>query len=441
MEKSTRASSETTMTDNQDVEKTAAVQPRLSPVVSRAEAHPSRADLEDDQSKEDKARMAANDPSAFPDGGIGIFQDYYSRNQLKQYSSSKIAWIPSLETFMMFFLGPLFGKVVDDNGPRVLLIGGTFLHIFGIMMTSICKEYYQFILAQGICSPIGASALFYAAMTSVGTWFFKNRALAYGVMASGSSLGGVIMPIMIDRLIPQIGFGWAMRATAFLMLGLLIFANLTVKSRLPPSPKPLVLKEFVTPLTEVPFLTVLIACMLFFFGMFLPFTFVIIQAQREGMSISLSAYLVPILNAASIFGRIIPGAMGDRFGRFNMMIVMSYFSAIIVLALWLPSRSNAPIIIFAALYGFGTGAFISLAPALIAQISDVRKIGVRNGALFAFISWAALVGSPIGGALITHDHGNFSQLQIFCGVLMMAGSTFFVVSRVYQEGWKVMHKI
>lgn len=35
--------------------------------------------------------------------GIGIFQDYYERNQLAAYSSSEVAWIPSTESFMMFF--------------------------------------------------------------------------------------------------------------------------------------------------------------------------------------------------------------------------------------------------------------------------------------------------------------------------------------------------
>ena len=42
-----------------------------------------------------------------------------------------------------------------------------------------------------MCSSIGASMLFYPAMSSIGTWFFKRRAFAFGVMAAGSSLGGV----------------------------------------------------------------------------------------------------------------------------------------------------------------------------------------------------------------------------------------------------------
>lgn len=342
---------------------------------------------------------------------------------------------------MMFIGGPIFGKLFDNYGPRGILLFGTFFHVFGLMMTSLATKYYQFVLAQGICSPMGASAIFYAAMSSVGTWFFRNRALAYGVMASGSSLGGVIFPVMVERLIGRIGFGWTMRALAFMILGLLVVANLTLKSRLTPQPKPLIFMEFIYPLREIPFLMVVFGSFLFFFGMFIPFTFIILSAEANKMSTGLAGYLIPILNATSIFGRVIPGFIGDRIGRFNVMIITTYFSAILIIALWLPARGNVPFIIFAALFGFGSGAFVSMAPALIAQISDIRQIGVRNGTLFAILSISALTGSPIGGALLTRAHGDFKDMQIFAAVVMLAGSTFFVAARVVQKGFSVMVKI
>ncbi|KAJ5662477.1 MFS transporter asaE [Penicillium maclennaniae] len=292
---------------------------------------------------------------------IGVFQTYYESHQLQNMSTSTVTWITSLETFVMFFAGPIFGTLFDSYGPRWILLGGTILHVFGLMMTSLSTEYYQFILAQGICSPLGASAIFNACVNAVSTWFAKRRAFALGVMASGSSLGGVIFPIMVSHLIPQVGFAWAMRICAFLILGMLVISNLTLKSRLPPSKKPFSMMNFVRPLKDVKFVLTVAGAFCFFWGMFLPFTFVITQAERYGMSQNMSQYLIPILNAASIFGRTLPGYMADRVGRYNVMIIFSFMSGILVLALWLPSRSNAPAIVFSALYGFGSGAFVSLA--------------------------------------------------------------------------------
>lgn len=233
-------------------------------------------------------------PADFPDGGleanlvllggwcclfcsfgwincIGIFQDYYQLNSLSQYSSSTVSWIPSMEVFVMFLGGPVFGKVFDNYGPRYLLVFGTFFHVFGLMMTSLSSQYYQFFLAQGVCSAIGASAVFYAGMGSIGTWFFKRRATAFGIMASGSSLGGVIFPIFVSKLIPEIGFPWTMRAAAFMILGMLLIANATVKSRLSPKPRKVDVLEFIRPLRDPAFLLVCIGGFMFFFGTFLPF--------------------------------------------------------------------------------------------------------------------------------------------------------------------------
>ncbi|KAH6677442.1 riboflavin transporter MCH5 [Halenospora varia] len=385
-------------------------------------------------------------PADFPDGGLeawlvvlggGIFQDYYQTHLLQQYSSSTVSWIPSMEVFCMFIGGPVFGKVFDNYGPRYLLLFGSFFHVFGLMMASLSTQYYQFLLAQGVVSSLGASAIFYSAMNSVGTWFFKNRAAAFGIIASGSSLGGVVIPIMVSRLIPKIGFPWTMRAAAFMILGMLIIANLTVKSRLTPKPKRVDVMEFIRPLREPAFALICAASFMFFFGTFLPFNYVIIQAQKDGMSASLSLYLISILNAASIFGRIVPGIVADRVGRFNVMIVTTAFSAIIVLALWLPSSGNAPIIVFCILYGFSSGAFVSISPSLVAQISPIREIGVRTGTLFLCVSFAGLTGNPIGGALVSRDHGDFLYLQLFCGLAMAIGTLIFVASRWVQCGFKV----
>ncbi|PGH26608.1 hypothetical protein AJ80_01737 [Polytolypa hystricis UAMH7299] len=406
----------------------------------------------------------AIDPSSFPDGGleawsvvvgsfcalfvsfgwincIGIFQDYYQEHMLSQYSPSTVAWIPSLESFMMFAVAPICGKLFDNYGPRNLLLIGSFLHVFGLMMASLSTKYYQFVLAQGICSPIGSGAIFYPTSNSVSTWFLKRRALALGIMAAGSSLGGVIMPIMVERLIPRVGFAWAMRACAFLILGLCIVANLLIKSRIPPHPKPFKIMEFLAPFREAPFSLLTTACFFFFFGLFLPFAFIMVHARRFGMSNHLANYLVPILNASSIFGRTIPGYWADRYGRFNVMIVTSAFSAIITLALWLPATSNAPILVYAVLYGFSSGAFVSLAPALVAQISDVRKIGVRTGTMFATVSIGALTGNPIGGALIPdHSHSSLWKMQLFGGMTMAAGAVFFILARVKVTGWTLWKK-
>ncbi|RDW85368.1 hypothetical protein BP5796_03693 [Coleophoma crateriformis] len=333
---------------------------------------------------------------------IGVFQNYYEKNQLKDYSSSTVAWIPSTQSFMLFF---------------------------------------PILLAQSVCSGLGCCFLFYPIIAACGTWFSRHRALAFGIMVAGSSIGGVVLPIMVQHLIPKIGFGWTMRAVAFLFLGLLVIANFTVKSRLPPARRPFRFFDLVSPFTEKPFLLLALASFFIYIGGFLPFTFIIVQAEAVGMSANLASYLVSIVNAASTFGRILPAHVGDTFGVFNVMIVLSAFGAIMTLALWLPAAADAPLIVYAIMYGFASGCTLSIIPAMVARLGKIDQLGARSGALYAFSSVGALVGSPIGGAIQSAQHGAYSGLIVFAGVGMVIGTFLAILSRTAVVGSKFKVKI
>ena len=80
-------------------------------------------------------------------------------------------------------------------------------------------------------------------------------------------------------------------------------------------------------------------------------------------------------------------------------------------------------------------------PAVIAQISDIHKIGVRNGTLYAVVSIASLIGNPIGGALITREGGGYAGLQIFSGCAMLGGVGVLVCARIALVGFVVKVKV
>lgn len=222
------------------------------------------------------------------------------RVTLRDYSPSSIAWITSLEIFFILGAGPIAGLLFDNYGPRWLLIAGSFTHVFGLMMASISTEYYQFLLSQGICSAIGASFIVTPAMSCVSTWFHKRRGLAMGLAAAGSSLGGGIIPIVVTRMLAEVGFPWAMRTCAFIILLLMIFANIFLKSRIPPTPRPFSIGQFTRPMREIPMILVGIAVFLFLWGMTPVVGFITAVANGRGMSLELAEYLVSVYNAGSI---------------------------------------------------------------------------------------------------------------------------------------------
>ncbi|CAK7200680.1 hypothetical protein SEUCBS139899_003378 [Sporothrix eucalyptigena] len=372
---------------------------------------------------------------------MGTFEDYYVSGPLSSYGQGTVSWILSVEAFFVVFGGLIYGRLYDVVGPRPLLILGTLLYVFGLMMVSISKEYYQFLLAQSVCSSIGASAVFNACMASVVSWFWKKRAAAFGFMCSGASMGGVVLPIMLDQLITRVGFAWAVRSVAFLFLALLAISITTVRSRVPPRPKPLVVGDYLKSFSDPLYMLTTIGCFFFFWGMFLPFNYIALQAQTAGLNPDLVPYLLPIINAVSIVGRIVPGIIADRAGRFNIMLCITALSAIVTLGLWIPGKSTGAIVAYAMVFGFSSGGFISMGPTLIAQISDIRQIGVRNGLSFAVQSLGALTGSPIAGAIVSSSNGNFLGMQLFSGATMIASFVIFFAARYVQVGWAPLKKV
>ncbi|KAJ5682414.1 hypothetical protein N7462_005579, partial [Penicillium macrosclerotiorum] len=365
---------------------------------------------------------------------VGTFQSYYETTLLQSYSASTIAWIPSLQVFFMFAMGPIVGRLYDIFGPSPVLIGGSFLHVFGLMMASIATKYYQLLLSQGVCSAMGVCAIFQPSMNSIPSWFNKKRGAAYGIVSTGSSIGGVIFPIMISRLINEIGYPWAMRTAAFLMLFLLIIAILTVRSRVPPKPVRLNRESMLRPFTEIKMRLVFFGFLMMTFGIFIPINYLVIQAMQSGMSANLAQYLLPMLNAASLFGRMTAGIGSDKIGPYNILVCASYLAGIVTLALWIPATSNDAIIVYAILFGFSSGAYVSLAAALVVKISPFPEIGYRTGLLFLFSSIGGLTTSPIAGAILSHDHGSYTGMKVFAGVFLIAGASLVLAARVYSTG-------
>ncbi|KAH7018602.1 major facilitator superfamily domain-containing protein [Microdochium trichocladiopsis] len=369
---------------------------------------------------------------------VGVFLQYYQRDLLSTYTASQISWITSVQVFFQVGGGAVWGRIYDSYGPRWLLFIGTPVYCLGLMMLSLSTQYYQILLSQSVVSSIGSGAVFTACLTSTTTWFLKKRGTVFGIVNSGSAVGGVVLPIMLSRLIQSIGFPWTMRAVGFLFLTLCVGSCLLVKTRTPPKPRPFAITDYTNGLRDTTMLLATVGGFLFFWGMFLPLSYIIVQAQDSGISPDLLPYLLPIINAVSLVGRLVLGYLADRIGRFNCMLLVTTFTGTLTLALWiLGSSSTAAIVLYAVAFGLGSGGYISTFPACVSQISPPAEIGTRIGVASLINAVGALTGSPLGGSLIAKKADgstSFLGLQLFCGATMLCSVFVYGAARYKQAG-------
>ncbi|KAJ6114964.1 monocarboxylate transporter [Penicillium sp. IBT 16267x] len=239
---------------------------------------------------------------------------------------------------------------------------------------------------------------------------------------------------------PKIGFAWSIRIIALLSAFLCTAACLLIKTRLPPNKSAGATVDFKA-LQDIRYASATIGVFLVEFAVFIPITYIASYTIHMGADNLVSYATIAFLNLGAIPGRFLPGLMADRLGRFNVMILNACMCSVLTLALWYNAADNLPAIIcYTVLFGFWSGAAISLAPVCISQVCATEDYGKRVGTTWTIVSFGTLVGIPIAGAIQESDHGGYGGLIIFAGVLYFATCVAFIVARGICQGWSLKIK-
>lgn len=333
-----------------------------------------------------------------------------------------------------------------------MLLLGSILEVFGLMMVSISTQYYQLFLAQGICVGIGAGMLYIPCIAAAAASLQEyRRAKFMGLIASGTGIGwlslcisgslqysliiiigGVIYPVMFQRLVPSLGFPWAVRVIAFVMLGTYMACYPTLLYK--PDKKILVRSLIdVKSFSDLPFLLIVSSGFFCAVAYYLPSLYLPLFAETEivgfqGRNTDLATYLIAVVNGASVIGRIAAGAIATFIGPTETSTLATACSALIAF-MWIVVKSKAGTIVWAIFWGLASSVIVAMPGAVIPLFCpSMDIIGTRMGMFWAGLGAGLLVGSPAAGALIDVRAENIHwwRLQVFTGVFMTAGALSFV---------------
>lgn len=365
---------------------------------------------------------------------FGVFQTYYV--ETLGHPPSDISWVGSVQIFLLFFVGTFSGRATDYGLFRLTFFVGGFFQLLGVFMTSLSTKYWQLFLAQGICTGLGNGLVFCPALSLLSTYFSKKRSLAIGIGASGSATGGLVFPVIVQQLLPKIGFPWTVRVIGFVMLAIQAVTLAFTKPRLPPR-KTGALVEW-SAFKELPYALFSIGMFLNFWGLYFAFYYIGSFGRNIlGISETDSINDLLILNGVGLVGRLIPAHLADRFfGPLNTLIPFAFVSGLLLYC-WAAVNSKGGLVGFAVIYGLFAAGIQSLFPATLSSLTtDLKKAGVRMGMVFSVISCACLTGPPLAGALIQRKDGGYLYAQMFAGTVLMAGCATLVAARVAKKGWR-----
>ena len=389
--------------------------------------------------------ILVNDPVNIQRRGLinafGVFQEYYSSFDPTLATPSSISWIGSLQTFLLLACGSATGSLVDRGHAKLMSFSGCALVTLGLLFTSFSGEftsalrpvYYQVLLSQGILSGLGMSLLLVPSTAIVPTYFTQNRAFAVGLANTGASLGGIIYPILTRRLLASIGFSWAMRATSLVVLVTTGIGGLLVRQRieLTKNPAKRTLYQF-SCLKDTAYALFIAGVFFTFAGIYIPYFYISAWVRNTAFPLhDLSAYyLISIMNAGGLVGRIIPNFIADKFVAGPVLTqALAAISCGALAAGWTYiEKSLAGLIIWVVAYGFVSGSVISLIPASAATLThDMSTLGGRIGVLFAGNAVASLIGNPVAGVIQRDTEPGWRGLATYCAVFNTLGGCLLAV--------------
>lgn len=396
----------------------------------------------------------------------GTLEAYISSHQLRDESTGQIGWIFGVYLFLLFAVGVQIGPVFDARGPREMVIVGVVLLVLAELLLCVCRSYGSLMGVLGVLAGVATSLIYTPAIATPGHYFAVRRGRATGLVATGGSAGGIVLPLMLTALFRRVGWAWATRAMALVTGVPMVVGCLLMKSRLPRRSlvltertkvktaeeqakgdantagdgneqacgsgggrvrAPVSLRDVLPDLRILrrPIFAITTAGIFFVeWGLFIALTYICSYATAHGLSDGMSALMLALINVGSSFGRAIPGFVADYIGRFNTMICTVVLCAVSVFALWLPAGGSlALLIVFTLVFGFASGSNISLAAVCVGQVCSTEEYGRYYSTAYMLVSlgWVFSCSFPLFLLFIFSPilYPPFSDLSCFCQLPLM----------------------
>ncbi|KAI0217199.1 Monocarboxylate transporter 14 [Lamellibrachia satsuma] len=139
--------------------------------------------------------------------GMGYSVGILNETFLQRYgeSQAKTALVGSLQTGYGF-VGPLVAALANKYTCRVVTVAGSLLTSLAFVLSAFATNVDMLICTVGLMAGIGFGMMYLPAIVIVGFYFDRRRSLATGFSVCGSSIGGFIVPPVLEHLIRR--YGW-----------------------------------------------------------------------------------------------------------------------------------------------------------------------------------------------------------------------------------------
>ncbi|MFN0100625.1 MAG: MFS transporter [Bryobacteraceae bacterium] len=325
---------------------------------------------------------------------------------------------------------PVLGRMLDRGAPRRIVL--FCITVFGLafgslsLLTPHLWHLYTVFLVLGVVGN-GTTQMGYSG--AVSSWFSQRRGMALALVMAGTGIGSIVLPPLAQTLIT--GAGWR---NAYLFLGgLVLLAGVPLTAlylrRSPAAPG-------LATIGAVPSTSVAAALRTRIFWILVATLFLSSIAANgaithlaallndRGIAPGQAALVTSALGGASFIGRLLTGALLDRFfgPRISFLLLFIMAAGILLLA---GADSWGGGMAAAILIGFGLGGEADVTPYLLSRYFGLDSFSTLYGLTWTLYAVAGAIGPVLVGRMfdLTASYTNILTLlsipTLFSAILML----------------------
>jgi MFS family permease len=347
----------------------------------------------------------------------------------------------SLSSIISGVLGIIMGGLTDRFGPRLVVTFTGLVFGIGLLLMSRVNSLWQLYLFFGIIVGIGMSGLWVPLLTTVARWFTKTRSLMTGITISGLTVGQIIGPPVVSRLIDT--YQWR---DSYIIIGIFSMVVLMLAAQLmrrnpkyggkiaadvhgnqqqtaPDVSLDYSLKEA---MNTVQFWLATTTFLFFGFMAYGLTVHIVPHITRLGISEITAASVLSVSGGVGIIGNfVLGGLVGDRIGN-RKTFMIGIILAITALALLAPAKELWLLYLFAVLLGLALGGMGTSESPLTARLFGLSSHGLIYGVMGMGFTTGGAIGPIIIGYIFDVTE-SYRMAFLVCIGLLVIGLVFMAI--------------
>jgi MFS family permease len=360
------------------------------------------------------------------------------------WSYAQISLAMSIRGMETGILNPFLGMAVDRWPAKRLALIGIVLFGLGLFYLSRVTNLAMFYIGSMIMALGSSLAITMVPTTTIARWFKRDIGKASGILATGTGIGGVFIPLLV-KMIDK--YGWEnallMSAVSSWVIGIplsFLFLSRPEDYGVLPDGKsqddsgsgsiPMaqgVNNDVMSVIKTRAFWYIGTASLFQMAAMNAAVVHMMPCLTSVGMkrsSASLVAMLVPLV---SLPVRIPFGMLADVFKKKYVMAFSIFLLGVgTLLFRFIDGSSFVLTLAFAITLGFGMGGFMPLRPPIIREYFGTQSFGTIFGLTSIFITIGAITSPPIAG-WVYDTLGTYDPIWLLLGGLTMVGATVMLI--------------